>query len=242
LGPDAESVEVVRRSYPAEKRWEELSGELPALLIFRPLSFLVTPLFLRAGLSANAVSCLGGALAVAMFAVAWRGGAHAHWAVFALGFAVQLLDCVDGNVARVRREVSARGQFLDLLVGQLYGILLLASLGLLVEQAGGGPLAAAGLEIALALALLVCVNRLTRNQAQLHFGYQQLSQGPPAGPLSLPTRLLIALAGLENLYIFAIAIGGALGALQAVLLGIAAYVVGAFLYVELELWRALRNR
>jgi phosphatidylglycerophosphate synthase len=241
LAPGAESVEAVRRSYPADKRWEELSGELPALLLFRPLSFLVTPIFLRAGLSANAVSCLAGALAVAMFAAAWRGGAHAHWAVFALGCGVQLLDCVDGNVARVRREVSARGQLLDLLVGQLYGVLLLASLGLLVERSGSGPLAAAGLEIALALALLVCVNRLTRNYAQLHFGYQQLAQAQPRGPLPRSTRLLIALAGLENLYVFAIAIGGALGALEAVLLGIGAYVVGVFLYVELELWRALRS-
>jgi phosphatidylglycerophosphate synthase len=235
-------VAQVRRSYPPGKRWEELSGELPALLIFRPLSFWVTPLFLRAGWSANAVSALGGALALAMFAAAWRGGSHAYWAVFALGFAVQLLDCVDGNVARVRGEASARGQLLDLLVGQLYGSLLLASLGLLVERAGAGPLAAAGFELGLVLALLVCVNRLTRSHAQLHFGYRQLAQGRPAGPLPLRSRIAIALGGLENLYVFAIALGGALGALDGVLLGIAAYVVGVFAWVELELWRDLRGK
>ena len=239
--PSAHGVEAVRRSYPAEKRWQELSGELPALLVFRPLSFLVTPLFLRAGFSATAVTWLGGALAFAMLAAAWRGGPHAYWAVFALGFAVQLLDCVDGNVARVKRETSARGQFLDLLVGTLYGILLLASLGLLVEHTGEGRFASHGLEIALGLALLVLLNRLTRECAQLHLGWRQLTQERPAGPLPLSTKLVIALAGLENLYVFAIAIGGALGALDRVLLGIAVYVVGVFLYVELELFRGLRS-
>jgi phosphatidylglycerophosphate synthase len=241
LGPDAPGVEAVRRSYPAEKRWEELSGELPALLLFRPLSFLVTPLFLRAGFSPAAVTWLGAALSLAMLAVAWRGGSLAWLGVFALGFAVQLLDCVDGNVARVLGQTSDRGRLLDLLMGTLYGILLLASLGLLVEDAGTGPLAGAGLEIGLALALLVCVNRLTRNYAQLHFGWQQLDQGRPPGPLPAKTRVVIALAGLENLYVFAIAIGGAMGALDRVLLGIAAYVVGVFLYVEWELLRGLRS-
>jgi len=241
LCPSAPGVAAVRRSYPAEKRWEELAGELPSLLLFRPLSFLVTPLFVRAGFSPAAVTWLSAALSVAMLAVAWRGGSHAWLGVFLLGFAVQLLDCVDGNVARVTQRTSDRGQLLDLLVGTFYGILLLASLGLLVERAGAGPFAGAGLEIGLGLALLVCVNRLTRNYAQLHFGWHQLSEERPRGPLSWKARLVIALAGLENLYIFAIAVGGALGALDRVLLGIAVYVVGVFLYVERGLFRELRR-
>lgn len=234
------TVSEVRSSFHAQKRWEEFSGELPALLVFRPISFRVTPWFLHAGWSAAGVTLLSGAVALAMFAVAWLGGDLAYLFVAAMGCIVQILDCVDGNIARVTGTVSHAGQFLDLLVGQLYWALLFVSIGLLVEHSGGGLFGDFALEVALALPILVLLHRVTRNYAQLHFSRKQLMDEPPEQPLKWTSLVLVGLAGLENLYVFGVLIGGLLGALDLVLLGIALYVVGVFLYVEIELYLDLR--
>ncbi len=235
-------VAEVRDSYGADKRWEEFSGELPALLLFRPLSFLVTPLFARAGFSPSGVSWLSGALSLALPCAAVLGGAQAHWLVFAAGFGCQLLDCVDGNLARVTQRTSARGQLLDLVLGQLYWILVLLSLGLLVERRGGGVFGGFALEVALALPWLVLLSRISRNYAELHFGRAQPHALRPSGPLGFRRAALVALGGLENLYIFGIALAGALGGLDWLLLGIAVYTLAVFLYVEQDLLRGLAAR
>lgn len=81
--------------------------------LFRPLSLYLTYLALRAGLSANQVTVLqtlvglGGALCLA-FPLA--GMTIAGIVLLQLGF---MLDNVDGEVARYRRQVSVTGKFLD---------------------------------------------------------------------------------------------------------------------------------
>jgi phosphatidylglycerophosphate synthase len=240
LPPKTYTVSEVRSSFHSQKRWEEFSGELPALLIFRPISFWITPWFLRAGWSAAGVTLLGGAFALAMLAGAWLGGDHAYVLVAVMGCIVQTLDCVDGNIARVTGTLSHAGQFLDLLVGQLYWALLFVSIGLLVERNGGGLFGDCALEVALSLSILVLLHRVTRNYAQLHFSRKQLMDEPPEKSLAWTSLVLIGLAGLENLYVFAVWIGGAFGALDFVLLGIALYVLCVFLYVEIELYLDLR--
>lgn len=241
-GPQRLTVAEVRRSYGAGKRWEELSGELPALLLFRPLSFWVTPLFARAGFTPSGVTWLSGALSLCMPLAALEGGARAHWLVFGAGFACQILDCVDGNLARATGRSSAYGQMLDLVIGQLYWILVFVSVGLLAEQRGGGLFGPWALEVATALPLLVLLNRLSRDHAERHFGRAQPHARPPAGRLGPERWLLIALSGLENLYIFGIAAAGALGGMDWLLLAMSVYVCGVFVYVELELLRDLAAR
>jgi phosphatidylglycerophosphate synthase len=236
------SVAGVRRSYGADKRWEELSGELPALLIFRPISFYLTPLFARAGFSPSGVTWLSLAFALALPLAAWRGGAQAHWLVFALGFAYQVLDCVDGNLARATGRSSAYGELLELVTGQLYWIAVFVSLGLLCEARGGGMFGSAAFEVTLALPLVVLLNRLSRNHAEYHFGRAEPHAAQPQGALSPARWLLIALAGLENLYIFGIALTGSFGGMDWLLFAIAVYVVGVFVYVELGLLRDLGSR
>lgn len=241
-GPKRLTVADVRRSYAADKRWEELSGELPALLLFRPLSFWVTPLFARAGFTPSGVTWLSLALSICLPLAAVFGGERAHWLVFGAGFACQVLDCVDGNLARATGRSSAYGQMLDLVIGQLYWILVFVSVGILAEQRGGGLFGDYALEIATALPLLVLLNRLSRNHAEQHFARAQPHAVPPAGPLGLKRLALIALSGLENLYIFGIAAAGALGGMDWLLLAMAVYVCGVFAYVELDLLRDLAAR
>jgi hypothetical protein len=53
------TLDAVRRSYPEAKRLEEAGSDLPAALLYRPLSNWLAPLFLMAGWPADAVSALG---------------------------------------------------------------------------------------------------------------------------------------------------------------------------------------
>ncbi|MCH2171298.1 CDP-alcohol phosphatidyltransferase family protein [Myxococcota bacterium] len=235
-------IQDIQRSFHSDKRWEEISGELPAWLIFRPLSFWLTVPFVNGGWSPLAVSLLSGVAALAMLGSAIWGGGNAYLWVAAFGFLHQLLDCVDGNVARVTGRTSQLGQFVDLLIGQIYWVLLFASIGILVEKTGSGAFADRAVVFALVLSILVLLNRVTRNYAQLHFEKRQIMDDRPEGEVGMGKAVVIALAGLENLYVFAIAIGGALDALSVVLMGIGVYVVAVFVYVETELFFELRHR
>lgn len=235
------TVAEVRRSYSESKRWEEWSGELPALLIFRPISFWVTPWFVRLGVSPVAVSLWSGVASLVMVAAASSGGPWAYAVVAAAGFVYQVLDCVDGNVARVTGRTSALGELLEVLIGQAYWALLFLSLGLLVEHAGGGVFGDRAVAISLGLAITVLLHRVTRNHVEHRFGKSFVEETPSRAP-SPGQWLLATLAGLENLYVFAIAIGGWLGALDRVLAAIAIYVVGVFGFVVWELVRDLSRR
>lgn len=101
-------VQAVKGHYKADKNEGFFSK-----YFYRPLSFLVTPLFLKWGLSPNGVTYLNLAFGVGgSICFAW--GTYGLWrfgvALFILG---KLMDYVDGNVARVNDSATYLGKFLD---------------------------------------------------------------------------------------------------------------------------------
>lgn len=81
--------------------------------IIRPVSFLITPAVLRAGISANQLTCIGGIVGgLSLLSLAL--GSSFMWTVGAALFALQMImDALDGNVARAQNSVSYLGKFLD---------------------------------------------------------------------------------------------------------------------------------
>jgi phosphatidylglycerophosphate synthase len=221
----------VRRSYTLEKAWTELEGELPVYLIYRPLSFPVSWALLRLGVPILAVTLCSGVLACTMVTLAWRGGPHAFWAVAALGFCFHVLDCVDGNMARTAGRSSNLGGLIDGLIDMTYWALLFLSMGFLVEHAGGGVLGDRAVAFGLGLAVIVLLNRQTRDNFALNFSRSGATYFKSEIPerLTLVDKLLIGVVGLENLYVFAIALGGVFGVLDWVLVGVGVYVVAIFI-------------
>ncbi len=95
---------------------------------FRPVSLLVSPVFIILGFSPNAVtlsSALVGLVAVLMFC----SGHGFLWASLC-ALAAKVLDYVDGNVARFRGQTSFYGKFLDGLVDSLLSALLVIGMGI----------------------------------------------------------------------------------------------------------------
>lgn len=218
----------VRRSYTPEKAREEAHDEFAAWLIYRPLSFAITPLFLLAGFTADAVTALGGVLAVAMLAVALWGGTHGYWGVVALGLFIQVLDCVDGNVARVTRRSSPVGGMLDGLCTPLFWALYFATVGALAHGADAGWIARHGRELGLALAALLLAQREMEDTFDNVFR-ERVRWEPPV-PAALPRFDLKRWAKpLEQLLAFGgLAVAGGTGHLPLFLAGLALYQLAVF--------------
>ena len=223
------SLADIKRSYPPEKAWAEMQGDLPCYLIYRPISFYVALALLWLRVPILAVTFSSAAVALAMVTVAWRGGTSAWLGVVGLGFAFHVLDCTDGNMARTMGRSSRLGALLDGTIDMAFWCLLFLSTGLLVGHQGGGIFGQGAVEFSLGLAVLVLLNRQTRDNftvqnADVSYFRQEIPER-----LRFRDRLVMAFVGLEFLYIVAIAAGALLGGLDWVLLGMGVYVALIFL-------------
>jgi phosphatidylglycerophosphate synthase len=170
----------------------ELRTEWAVALIYRPLSFLVTPLFLALGWHPTAISLLGLGVALALPLLAWQGQAASLIGLLAVLFCV--LDCVDGNVARLSGRISRLGAYVDFFTDLVYRVALYAAIGLLFDAGSPGYGLAAGLAAAW-LALAARASRLyleadTTGPAQASAPDRRLSAGQ---------RLVAFISGLDHL-------------------------------------------
>jgi len=235
------TVAQVRASYGPGKRWSELEGDLPSFLLYRPVSIWLTPLFLRLGISASAVTLAALALAACLPFVAWHGGDRAYIMVAVLALVIHVFDCLDGNIARTSGAASGTGALLDGFVDLCFWSLYLVSIGILVRQSGAaaGPWA---IELSLTLAVLVLLHRLLRDNYELLFAERADFTASPPATLTAFEMAKIAFIGCERLYAFAILCGGALGVLDKVFAAIAVYVVVIFLGAVGITFNAARKR
>jgi len=121
--------QVILASYTPEKRqWDRT---YPWIYYgARPLSFPLTWIAVWAHITPNQVTLLSFAAGIGAFTlIAWGGaGLVAGSCLFAL---LNILDCVDGNVARIRKQDSPLGKFYDAAVGLIfYLVYLMLGLGL----------------------------------------------------------------------------------------------------------------
>ncbi len=116
--------QLILASYPPDKRrWDRT---YPWIYYgARPLSFVLTWIALRIRLTPNQVTLLSFIVGVGAFvSMAWGdAGLVAGSCLFAL---LNILDCVDGNLARMRREDSPLGKFYDAAVGLIFYLVYFA--------------------------------------------------------------------------------------------------------------------
>lgn len=218
----------VRASYSPPKAEDERRHEPLAFLVYRPLSFPITPLFLAAGFSADAVTVLSVILAVSLPVLALAGGAAAWPAVVALALAVQVLDCVDGNIARTTGRTSAIGGMLDSLATLCFWAAFFCAVGFLAHGEGAGWIGRHGRELGLALALLFVTQREVEDtHAQYLSERVRFSPPAPAGaPPGFDPGGVVKVA--EHVAAFGgLALAGATGRLGLFFAAVAAYQVGA---------------
>ncbi len=218
----------VRQSYTPEKRAEEKRADFLAFLIYRPVSFFVTPFFLMLGISADGATALGFGIAVAMPVLAWWAGAAACTGVALLALAMMVLDCVDGNIARVSGRSSPVGGMLDGCCTLLFWAGYFIAVGALAYQPDGGWIARHGRETGLVLAVLMLAQRELEDSfeacAQERVRWEPPLPGAVAGAgvslacIGRPVEQVVAIGGL--------AVAGTLGALPWFAGGLAVYQLG----------------
>lgn len=128
-------------SLPLEKR---SSDSYWTRYVLRPLSYPLTWILLRTGLTPNAVSFLSVGIALlGGLGLAFDGSLG--WVGVGLLFLFSILDCVDGNMARTTRSRSSWGAWSDALGGYVAYTAALLGVGASTQPILGGLAAASNL-------------------------------------------------------------------------------------------------
>lgn len=107
------SMADITASYTPEKRKDTSWW---ARIFSRPLSFMVTYPLINIGVSANAVSIASIFVALLACGLLMMGHPISTIGVFVFLF-WDVLDCVDGNIARVKKTSSLKGEYMDAISG-----------------------------------------------------------------------------------------------------------------------------
>lgn len=99
--------------------------------IFRPIGFRLTWLAVRLGLTSEAVSWLSAAAGVLGLAGLMSSRISMVWAGLALLLLFNLLDCVDGSIARAMGTGNPYGRFLDSVCGAVVDLGFWAAVGVM---------------------------------------------------------------------------------------------------------------
>ncbi|HEV8643043.1 MAG TPA: CDP-alcohol phosphatidyltransferase family protein [Methylomirabilota bacterium] len=99
--------------------------------LFRPAGFALTWIAIRLGLTSEAVSWLSGVVGLIGCAALVSGRAVLHPAGLALLVLFNLLDCVDGSLARTLKTGNPYGRFLDSVCGGIIDLGFWAVVGIL---------------------------------------------------------------------------------------------------------------
>jgi phosphatidylglycerophosphate synthase len=79
-------------------------------IIFRNLSFLLTPIFIILGISANQATYIRILIGLSSILLIFSGKIFIGIIIFFLG---DIVDCVDGNISRIKNSATYYGKFLD---------------------------------------------------------------------------------------------------------------------------------
>jgi phosphatidylglycerophosphate synthase len=210
------------------------------IVLFRPLSFMVAWLFLAMGWSANAVTYLSAALCLAGFAFLVSGPLWAAWVGLGLFFIFDILDCTDGNMARVRKTASPWGEWVDAFGGYTAYTTILLGAGVVAQAQSAGALPgiqSAVLPWAGGWALVggasAAANLFMRTIYQAR---RAIKADPGRASVSLEKRLSEYL-GITGALLPLLALGLAFGFLPWVVASYAVFYCGGCLLVSVKLIR-----
>jgi phosphatidylglycerophosphate synthase len=210
-------------SYSAAKRWSELRGDLPSYFIYRPLSVYLTPVLVRMKIGPMPVTLSAMAIALALPAVAYWAGPQGYALVAVMALAHHVLDCVDGNIARLTDRTSVLGRLLDAWGDVLFWTTFSCSLGLLVQGAGGGLFGGYAVPVGLVVAVIFLLQTQVRDTYALQTGSRAEFSSVPPATLSVAAKARIAVIGLERVYALGLLIAGLINSLDIFLLAVFVY-------------------
>lgn len=132
-------MNIAHTKYPSLREIKEAHGQKRAYerylplsrYLFRPVGFWLTWAAVRAGLTSEAVSWLSGVVGLTGCALLVSGSHQALTVGLGLLFAFNLLDCIDGSLARTMKTQNPYGRFLDSVCGGVIDVGFWAVVGIM---------------------------------------------------------------------------------------------------------------
>lgn len=121
-------------SLSPEKRKSD--GTMTSLL-YRPVSYPASWIFLRLGFSPNAVTYISALFCIAAFVLVLFPMPALHWVAIAFFFVFAVFDCTDGNMARTIGKKTVYGGWVDAAGGYLAYATEIFAIGLTCFMANG---------------------------------------------------------------------------------------------------------
>ncbi len=232
------TAENIRNSYDSKKAEEERYTEWAAYYIYRPISFQVTPFFLHRGFTPSSVTLISLILALSLPFVAFFPLVPYIW-VGLIAAVVCVLDCVDGNIARMMSLSSDRGGYFDFLTDVLCRILLYFSIGIMMTLSPDTPALFTDIatECLLIAALLAIVARMCRVWVSSEIGSEEKTTAKASGWLD--QTFFPFFSGLDWALPFAVIIFGSLGLLHWVLVWLLLYSLLDFFHTQYSIFAKL---
>ncbi|MBV9550576.1 MAG: CDP-alcohol phosphatidyltransferase family protein [Alphaproteobacteria bacterium] len=231
------TIAEVRATYSAEKKQEERFGDWASALIYRPLSFLLTPSLIALGFSAGAVTFLSLCVGLSLPLIALIGPAGSLFWIVGLALAWVILDCVDGNIARLMQSAGAFGRYFDFVTDVLFRACLYTAIGILADSVAEGAWRLCLCLLAGYLALVARFCRLFHAQEQGADIYQAEIRNDRT--LTLQERLFSFLSGIDRLLPIMLLAGGLMGDLDWVVVFLVVYSGLDFIYTQISIAQQL---
>ena len=228
------TVAYIKSTY-LQKMVEERRVRIFMYLIYRPLSFYLTPLFLSLSFSANAITVIGLILALCLPIIAIFGGQFGFIYVSITSFSCLVLDCIDGNTARVTKKGGFLGPYLDSLTGKIFWIMLYLAIGVLVQQEHSKILfvSSNGILIGLSAATIDLLGRGSRDYVKLTF--PDLSPVYFSEKASFLSTIKSTILGLRHLIPFLLILFSSFSLTHVLLIGMVIHCVSILCYSQTKI-------
>ena len=212
--------------------------------VLRPLSFPAAWIFLALGWGPNAVTYLAAAFCLLGFGFLAAGPVWAAWVGLGFFFLFGILDCADGNVARVRKTASKWGEWVDAFGGYTAYTTILLGAGVAAQAQSGGTLPGMGGTLlpwaggwALVGGVAAAANLFMRTIYQAHRAIK-----PDPGRASVgEEKNLSNHLGITGFLLPALALGLGFGFLPWVVAAYAVFYCGGCLLVSVRLIRRVES-
>jgi phosphatidylglycerophosphate synthase len=209
----------------------EAAEDLACRWVYRPASRRISVRVAKARVAPNHITAAALGLTFIMPFCASLGGGAAIVGVALLAAVIEVLDCVDGDVARATGRATDWGGYLDDFAGTVFEASKLVSLGVLVD--GGWRLGGPGLAFGLTAALMGAIDQVGM---RLVTGRFELSDRP--GPLGWGARA--AARGVDGFFPVLLIAAGVANAAAALLGFFVAYRVLRFAASQCSLRARIR--
>jgi phosphatidylglycerophosphate synthase len=126
----------ILKSYSEKKKISDFNSHFFLYYLYRPLSFGISYVFVKLGIKTNTVTFLTFFFGPLLVYSNYLENKIGSIIAFTGSFFFYVFDCVDGNMARIYKQASKKGEFLDSLSGIIFSLFVYLFFSLRVQNHG----------------------------------------------------------------------------------------------------------